>query len=429
MSCSQDPGPDALLTNWSGNVAYRAHSRAQPADLQELARLLRAAPQAKALGTRHCFSEIADTDGQHLSLSAMDAIGPIDPQRKTVTLAGGVRYGELGSYLQHHGFALANLASLPHISVAGACTTATHGSGVRHGCLATQVRSLEFLDADGEVITFSRDDPDDGFFGAVVHLGALGPVTRLELDIEPAFEVAQTVYLDLPLEAFIESPEDILAAAYSVSLFTDWQKPAFHQAWVKRRMDEAGKNERAYFGARSADTPCHPLSGHAAENCTAQLGAPGPWHQRLPHFRLDFTPSSGRELQSEYFVERHHAGAALQSLWPLRARIQPLVHVTELRAIAADSFWMSPCFQRHSLGIHFTWKPRVAEVSAVLPEIEAALEPFNPRPHWGKLSTLSPGIVARSYPRLEDFHALACRLDPNGKFSNPFLDRLFRHAG
>ena len=220
-----------------------------------------------------------------------------------MTVEGGIRYGELGPQLHDEGYALHNLASLPHISIAGACATATHGSGVALGGLATAVVAIEFIDAAGDLVTLSREKNADTFPGAVVSLGALGVITKLTLDVEPAFAVRQDVYLDLPLAAVEAHFDEIMSAGYSVSLFTDWQGDTVEQVWIKTGARATNSRRAAsFFGARPATRNMHPLAHLDAVNCTEQMGVAGPSYDRLPHFRMGFTPASGEELQVEYFV-------------------------------------------------------------------------------------------------------------------------------
>jgi xylitol oxidase len=376
------------------------------------------------LGSRHSFNDLADTDRDQISLARMPRVVEIDPGTRSVTIAGGVRYGELGARLHAAGWAIHNLASLPHISVAGGSATATHGSGDRSGNLATAVSALELVGADGE-ITVARRGSDDTFEGMVVSLGAMGIATRLTLDIEPTFTVRQDVYDDLPMAEFASHFDEIASSSDSVSFFTAWRGPIIDAVWLKRRVIEGDEFEApsTFFGATLAMEERHPIRGISPVACTPQLGVPGPWHERLPHFRMDHTPSSGAELQTEYFVPREHTVEAVAALDGLCDRIAALIQVSEIRTIAADSLWLSMATGRPSAAIHFTWKPDWEAVRGLLPDIEAALRPFEPRPHWGKLFTLDPHEIRARYERQPEFVALARRRDPDGKFGNAFLDR------
>lgn len=415
--------PPSSRTNWSGNYRYLAAELLTPRTIPELQQMVAAATHAKALGSRHSFQGIADTPGTQISTQHLREIH-LDPATHQVTLEAGLTYGELAPWLHQRGFALHNLASLPHISVAGAVATATHGSGVRNGNLSTAVATIEIVTADGQLRRFSRNGNPD-FPGAVVALGALGVTARLTLDVQPAFEIAQTVYENLPFATLENHLEEIFSAAYSVSIFTDWQQPRGTQLWLKRRVGALSMPTPApeFHGATLATSGRHPLPGHDPIHCTRQGNAPGPWHERLPHFRMDFTPSSGAELQSEYFVPLENAYKAIRAIEPLSSRIAPLLYISEFRTIAADDLWLSPCHGRSCLAIHFTWKPDWSAVQQLLPAIEAALAPYGAVPHWGKLFTMPPEKFLPAYARLNDFRELAHHCDPSGKFRNSFLNR------
>jgi alditol oxidase len=159
---------------------------------------------------------------------------------------------------------------------------------------------------------------------------------------------------------------------------------------------------------------------------TPQLGIPGPWHERLPHFLPEFTPSAGSELQSEYLLPRERARDAIRSIDGVSDRVAALVQISEIRTVAADDLWLSPSYQRDTVAIHFTWTDDVRAVAAVLPVVESQLEPFRARPHWGKLFTMSPEVVAGLYDRLPDFQRLVRRFDPAGKFGGAFTDTYIR---
>lgn len=412
-------------SNWAGNLVYASVRLHVAESVEQIQGIVMGSRRVKALGSRHSFSSIADTPGDLISLERLDRVLEIDPARRTVTVEAGIRYGRLCRELHRSGFALHNLASLPHISVAGACATATHGSGDGNGNLATAVSAIEMVRADGELVSLSRARDGETFRGAVVGLGALGVVTRLTLDILPAFEMRQVVYEDLPLAQLEEHFDEIFASAYSVSLFSDWRRPGFTQVWLKERLapGAVAPLEPDFFGARLASAPLHPIGELSAENCTPQQGQPGPWFERLPHFRMDFTPSSGEELQTEYLVPRRHALTAVQAIARYRERIAPLLLVSELRSVGADHFWMSPCYRQGCLAIHFTWKKDWRAVRNLLPVLEAQLAPFEARPHWGKLFALAPDQVMALYENLPAFRRLLHSYDPEGKFRNDFIDR------
>ncbi|SIO41882.1 xylitol oxidase [Singulisphaera sp. GP187] len=420
-------GPPARgpLTNWAGNYRYSTNNLYPVTSIEQIQKFVKEHDSLKTLGTRHCFNGIADSSHALLSLKPMNRVLALDPMARTVTVEAGINYGQLSPYLHDKGFALHNLASLPHISIAGACATATHGSGVKSGNLATAVSALELVTADGNVLNLSRERDGNTFLGAVVNLGALGVVTKVTLDIEPTFLMRQDVYENMTLTQLADHFEAIVASGDSVSLFTDWQAKRISEVWVKRRV-EAGDRSAAkpeFYGATLATKNLHPIAELSAENCTEQMGVPGPWYERLPHFRMGFTPSSGKELQSEYFVARKDAVEAILAIERLRDRVSPHLLISELRTIEADRLWMSPCYNQPSLSIHFTWKPDWDAVRKLLPMIEKELAPFKPRPHWGKLFTLDPAQLQSRYEKLNDFKGLVKTHDPLGKFRNAFLAR------
>ncbi len=391
------------LRNWAGNHVYGARELHRPRSLDELRGIVARAPTVHVIGSRHSFTGIGDAE-ELVTLEAMPA-GVDDGEDGTASCSGGVRYGELADALNARGLALHNLASLPQISVAGAVATATHGSGDGNGNLATAVVALELVTSDGDVLRFARGDPD--FAGTVVSLGALGAVTRIALAVEPAYEVAQHVFEDVPWEAV----PDALRAGYSVSAFTRWGETV-DALWVKRRVADPVPE----LPGRPAAVERHPIPGLDPTGCTPQRGLPGAWSDRLPHFRMEFTPSHGEEIQSEYFVARERAAEAIGAMRAAGPALRDVLQVSELRTVAADELWLSPQYHRATLGIHFTWRLDQPAVERALREVEAALLPLGATPHWGKLFLTPPAPE-----RADDFRALARRLDPRGAFRNAWL--------
>jgi xylitol oxidase len=407
-----------LERNWAGNHEYAGARLERPASLDELAEVVGVAPRVRAIGSRHSFTDIVDSDVL-VSLEALPPVFELDAVTRTVTIGGGARYGEVSQALHDQGWALANLASLPHISVAGAVATGTHGSGDTNASLATAVAGLALVDGSGAARSVRRGDPDHD--GTVVGLGALGIVTTLTLDVEPAYDVRQDVWTDLPYAAVADHFDEITSSGYSVSLFTDFSGAGFAQAWVKSRAVEAPAE---FFGARAATKQLHPDIGVVAEGVTQQGGIVGPWLERLPHFRLEFTPSHGAELQGEYLVPRARALDALDAFRSLRPRFEGLLRVSELRTVAADDLWLSSAYGTDVVGFHLTWVQDEEAVYAVLPDLEAALLPLGARPHWGKCFAATAADLEPLYPRLRDFRALRERVDPDRTFGNAFLDRV-----
>jgi xylitol oxidase len=394
----------------------------RPSSLEQVQEIVACAPRVRVLGSRHSFTDIGDSS-ELLTLDGLPADLVVDHSARSVSFTAGLSYGELAGTLRSEGMALANLASLPHISVGGAVATASHGSGDANGNLATAVAALEIVTSDGELMTRSRGDAD--FNGLVVGLGALGAlgaVTRITLDVEPAYEVRQRVYEGLGWEALFEHFDAITCNGYSVSVFTRWGQTV-DQVWVKSRVTEAPEVVRGdLFGAVGATVERQPILGLETVNCSPQLGVAGLWSERLPHFRSGFTPSSGEEIQSEYLLDRRHAVAAIQAVRALGDTIRPLLQVCEIRTIAADELWMSPQYAQDTIAIHFTWRREQQAVERALLDIEAALAPLQARPHWGKLFLADAETIAPLYERLHDFTALVQRLDPRGAFRNDWLE-------
>ncbi len=412
------------LKNWAGNITYSTDNVFYPETTEALQQLVKDHARIKALGTKHCFNRIADSSNNLVSTSKLNKVLSLDTANNTVTVEAGIKYGELAPYLDSKGFALHNLASLPHISVGGSIATATHGSGIKNGNLSSAVVGLEVVTADGQVVNFSKELDGEKLNAVVVGLGAIGISTKVTLKVEPTYQVRQYVFTGMPMAQLKNNFEEIMSAGYSVSLFTDWQSDLINEVWIKSRVDD-GKDHSGpeFFGAKAAQKNLHPIIALSAENCTPQMGVPGPWYERLPHFKMGFTPSSGKELQTEYFVPLSNAVDAMEAVYRLGKEIGPHLFITEIRTIAADDLWMSPCYHQTSVTIHFTWKQETEAVLHLLPQIEKVLAPYNARPHWGKVFTMSPKVLESRYEKLAEFKKLVAEYDPRGKFRNEFLEK------
>jgi len=409
----------ASQTNWAGNIAFTPKRWLMPETTAALQEAVAAHRKVRIAGSRHSFNAIVDSSDTIISTENLNRVVRIDNDAMSVMVEGGARYGDVATTIERKGYALANLASLPHISIAGAVATATHGSGVSNGNLATAVTALQIVTADGTLATFSRETHPSEFDGMVVNLGALGAVATLTLRIEPSFQLCQQVFPHVPLAVALENIDALLGCAYSVSLFTTYSDRTIDQVWVKRRIDQ-GPPISELLGVAPAAEKLHPLAGHDAACCTTQQGIVGPWHERLPHFCMEFTPSSGDELQSEYFIPREHTAAAYQALLALSAEIQPLLYVSEIRTIKADALWLSPAYGRDVTAFHFTWRQKPSKVLAVLEKIEALLLPLGAQPHWGKVYLKPP----TGYAKMADFMSLRQAFDLGGKFVNPYIERV-----
>jgi xylitol oxidase len=413
----------SAVRNWAGNITFAAQALAYPQSLPEVQSIIRAARKVSVLGSGHSFNHIADSDDTLVSLQRLPRRVEINAKALSVTIDGGATYADIAPALHAAGFALANVASLPSITVAGAVATATHGSGDGNQNLSSAVSAFRLVLASGEIASFRRGDSD--FEGAVVNLGALGVMSELTLGIHPTYDIRQNVYLDLPVSAAIENFDALMKRAYSVSLFTRWRGDLVDQIWIKDHA-EAADPVAEILEARSATGPCHPIPGLDGSTCTEQMGIPGPWHERLFHFAIGNTASAGAEIQSEFFVARRDASAAFAALHAAQDRFSSALLVSEVRSVAADQLWLSSAYRQDTIGFHFTWRPEWAATIAAVEVVEAALEPFAPRPHWAKVSTLAPAKVQERFPKLQDFRNLAHRLDPAEKFRNRFVtDLLF----
>lgn len=410
--------------NWSGHTPFNSARFHQPTTMAGVREAVRNADKVRVIGSRHCFNDIADTTGDLISLSSLDHHLVIDRERNTATVNAGITYRELCPQLHAAGYGLRNTASLDHITVIGACMSATHGSGDGNGNLATAVSGLEMITANGDLETLTRDRDADRFFGAVVALGALGVVTRVTLDLVPSFAVQQHVYQKLPMPHLYESFDAIMGSGYSVSLFPTWQEDCVDSLWIKQQVPEGVGEpvvEPAFYGATLP--PNRHFWDDPPDRHWTPVGTVGPWHERLPHFYFNDAEQEGNELQSEYFVARHHAVAALKGVAGLREHMAPILGVSEIRSVAADQLWMSTAYGQDVVAIHFNWHKDWPGVKDFLPVLEEQLAPFEPRPHWGKLFEMAPVQVQARYPRIADFQALARDFDPSGKFRNSYVDR------
>ena len=410
-----------MRSNWSGTVDFTV-PLALPTRVAEVQELMRTHDRVLAIGSAHSFSSAAVAPGLHIGTADLAGDVEIAPDRTCVTVPAGMRYAELGPVLYAEGLALAAMASLPHISVGGAVATGTHGSGDAIGTLSSAVTALEVVTPDGD-LRWVRRGMDDDFDGWVVALGALGVVTRVTLAVEAAYDVVQSVLVGLDLDVVEERFDDVFGAATSVSVFTRWRPEPDAQLWLKRRVDREGAWPGAPdFGAHPSGRKMHPLEGLDPVHCTEQ-GLAGPWHERLPHFKAEFTPSSGDEIQAEYLLPRINAVQGIRAVRTLASRITPLLHVTEIRTMCADDLWLSPAYGRDTVGIHFTWH-KDERIFDVLPAIEDVLLPLDARPHWGKVTLATPEQLVAAYPRFGDFRRLVNALDPSGRCRSAVVESL-----
>ncbi|WP_084039745.1 FAD-binding protein [Demequina sp. NBRC 110053] len=413
----------SIGATWAGTHTFAAARLIEATSIDELQEAVATTDgPVRALGTRHSFNDLADSPGTLITVTSIPADPALDVGNRTVTVGAGARYGDLAVWLEAQGWALHNMGSLPHISIGGAIATGTHGSGVTNGCLSDAVAAVEYVDAGGQLRSVRRGD--EGFEGLVVGLGAYGITVRVTLDVQPTFLVRQDVYRDLPWNTLLEDLPGVMGAGYSVSAFTMWAEDTVQQVWRKSRIGMGDTPQPSWLGARFERPDESGLVDVPPANLTVKGGAAGPWLERLPHFRLDSTPSNGDEIQTEYFVALSDGAEALRAVRSLADDISPHLLVTELRTVAADGLWLSGAHGRDTLAIHFTWRNSPAAVAALTPRIEAALAPFGARPHWGKVHSMTADAVAEVTPRLADAQEQFEALDPDGRFANDHLRRL-----
>jgi xylitol oxidase len=413
-------------TNWAGNLQYSTNNIHQAANIEEVRKIIAGCSKLRPLGSRHSFNTIADSPQNLISVRGLNKVIGLNKEAGTVTVEAGITYGDLALYLDKNGYALANLASLPHITVGGACATATHGSGVNNPNLSAAVVAVEFVTASGDIVSLPRKEEDSTFNGAVVGLGAFGVVTQLTLEVQQAYEMQQYVYRNLSIDVLKEKFYEIMSLGYSVSFFTDWKNKNINEVWIKKKVDSSSAvNEPAaeLYGAKLATANLHPVETQSTETVTDQLGKRGPWYERLPHFKMGFKPSTGKELQSEFFVAIEDAYDAMMAVEALHEQINPHLFISEIRTIKSDDLWMSPCYKKNCVAIHTTWKQETIVTDKLIPMVEKALEPFKPRPHWAKLFSMTPEVLRSRIERLADFRQLAQHYDPHGKFRNDFIDK------
>ncbi len=410
---------DKAMKNWSGNVQYNPALILRPATISELQNVISHATKARAYGSGHSFNTLADTDGTLIAFTEFEKQIEIDSAKMLVRVPAGVRYGDIAPELHQNGFALKNMGSLPHITVVGATSTGTHGSGVGNKNLAGSITGIEMITATGDAVVLREEELPV----ARIALGSLGIIHHVTLELVPTYEVAQTVYFDMPFEQFVSNLYEILSAGYSVSAFSMWGDDFVDQVWVKSKI---GTNpvltQKDWYGASLATEKSHPIREAENTAATEQLGVPGPWFERLPHFKLDFTPSFGEELQTEYFVDRKDAAAALRAIYMIRKELSDLILVCEIRTVEKDFNWLSEAYDRDAFVIHFTLRPNISAVEKLLLILHESLKPFKARPHWGKLFTNTAFDFSGLYPKFNDFLKYRETYDPSRKFVNSILE-------
>jgi xylitol oxidase len=435
------------------------------------------------MGRGHSFNDICDTRGTLINLTRkMSEVLALDEAAGTLRVQGGITYTQMFEHLRHTEWALPNTASMPHFSLAGAISTGVHGSsGVDASGrpplanLGSAVRALTFVVHDGSVVRYSRDDTDGGarLDAAICGLGCLGVVAEAELQLVPTYNVAQACYHDIPAQALVDNFMDLLAAHDSLSCFVDWRLHNVRWLWARR-----------FVAAGDTAVPAYPaalLGGRLEERSFGRRGADGVyrgslatvtglWSDVLPFnmpalaTREELALEGGRgrrsareservtrfddsaemdEIQAEYFVPLSAAVPALEVTYTVAQRWTqtaegaaggaPICKHCELRVVRGDGQLLSTARGRDSLVIHFSFAANTADGAGNMPlamawcaELEAALRPWDVRPHWGKLFAMGRAELRRLYgaAALDAFATLCAEHDPNGRFVNDWAARL-----
>jgi len=414
------------MKNWAGNLTFSGKEYIEVDSISRLQSVVSKASGVKVLGTGHSFSDIADTTQTQISIKNLSNEIEIDSIKKVALVPAGMQYADVCRYLEKRGWALFNTASLGEITVAGAILTGTHGSGSYNPILSDCVEGIEMVLASGEIFNLLREDSKE-FSGFVVSLGALGVFTKLKLKIVESFSIKQFIYENIGMQSIAENFEAIFDKAYSVSYFSNWEKNTTGQIWMKFLDDNnLAELPSVWLGGNIANANQHPVKTNDPSPCTDQMGVSGKWLYRLPHFKLDCSPASGDEVQTEYLVNRTYVREYIAGLSNIGDEIAARVYATEIRTIKSDDLWLSGAHGRQTVGFHFTWK-KSDSLHKFLPKVEEILGEHDGRPHWGKLfSTPRENLMGR-YPKYSHFEELLKKYDPDKKFRNSFINRYFNN--
>ncbi|KAI1701064.1 FAD binding domain-containing protein [Ditylenchus destructor] len=412
-----------FLHNWGDNFLFSTQNIQYPTTVEEVQEIVQNADKVRVVGTRHSFSTCADSPDTILSTLALKNIIGFDDSVPSITVQAGIAYTDLNPYLQYLGFALPNLATLAEISVGGASQTGAHGSGLSNQCLASHIRSLKIVLANGTLATYGPNDPE--LKAIALGVGAFGVITQVELKVEPTFNITNYFFLNMTAQNLYDHFDEIENTGYTAQLFTDFSTPGvWGQIMI---MDRSGSNANIgslqnLYGATRATTKVSPILALPPTYLVDQ-GVEQPWYFGLVDYHLGLSGFDGGEIQSEYFLPYENAVAAIKAVTTLSDLIAPRVHTMLIRTIKGDDLWLSEMYSQSSVvAIHFTWKLNMTAVMEVLPQIEQLLIPYCAKPHWGKVFAQGPETFLHCYPKLADFKQLAEQLDPTHKFRNQFLE-------
>lgn len=436
------PRRDTVWRNWARNQECAPAAVETPEstlEVREAVRRARVAGQrVKVVGTGHSFTSIACTDGRLLRLDRLDRVLDVDPDAGSVTVEGGIPLWKLNEQLALRDLALENLGDIDQQTIAGAIATSTHGTGRTFGGLATQVRGLELVTADGDLVRCSADEEPELFHCARVGLGALGIVTQVTLAVVPAFSLHM---VERP-ERFETVLADLDAAVDGHDHFEVEHWFPHTDACLVKELDrtEAPLRTRSTLAAWRDDI----LLGNYVFGALCAIGKRSP--DRIPQLARFATTQLGRTdlvdrsdrvfcsprlikfVEMEYAINRADAEVALRRVRELIEDEDLKISIPlELRFAAADDIPLSTAHGRETayLAVHvYQGMPHEQYFRGV----EAIMDELGGRPHWGKLHWQTAATLAPRYPEWDRFAAARHRLDPDGAFANDYLDRVLGPA-
>ncbi|WP_419819330.1 D-arabinono-1,4-lactone oxidase [Glaciibacter flavus] len=433
----------ATWRNWARTEKVRPLRVERPTSAGAVQRAVQAAAHSglgvKAVGAGHSFTGIAVAPGVQLDLTDLSGIIDVDHARARVTFAAGTRLHRLPALLKPYGLALTNMGDIDRQSIAGATSTGTHGTGGRFGGIATQIRALTLVTADGELLRVSETENAELLPAAALGLGALGIIVDVTLQLEPAY-LLQAVERPEPLDAVLES---YLERCSDSDHFEFYWFPHTATGLTKTNTRLPGDAERRPLGrfGRWVDDEVIANGAYRAL-CAVGTLAPAsvPATARLAERvsgNRDFTDHSPsvfvtnrtvRFREMEYALPRAEIPAAVREIRALiESRGWRISFPIEVRAAAADDLWLSTATGRESgyIAVHRYYREDPTEYFAA---VEQILREHGGRPHWGKLHTLGSDELRTLYPRFDEFTALRDRLDPTGVFANRYLHRVLGRA-
>lgn len=420
-------------TNWTGDQRCDPAGRATPRSPEELAEVVGAATAegtaVKVVGSGHSFTEAALTDGLQIALDGLSGILAVDGDH--VTVGAGTTIARLNRELHARGRALANLGDIDRQTIAGAISTATHGTGARLPNLSAQVVGLELVTAAGERLRLDADHDPDAFAAARVGIGALGAISAVTLRTVPAFVLHRRdevrdlddVLATVDAEAEAHDHYEFFAFPYGGRACTirrdRTEAPARGRSWLARRVGEP-VGQAAIDGVFRL-TRRFPGTIPTLCRVAAPLASEGEYVDHSP--AVFVSDRRVRFTEMEYAVPRAAGPEVVRRIleW-VQAERYPVAFPLECRVVAGDDAWLSPTYERDAfyVAVHqfvgMAWEPYFAAVEVIVAE-------HGGRPHWGKRHALDATTLRERYPRFDDFLAVRERLDPTGTFVNGYVRR------